>query len=89
MVAVVFAVALLGQQKAEAGGFFFPIPFPVPVFYGPSYYGPGYYGSGYYDRHYHRATIGARPATAIIGIRIGVTDTGGAAIGTIVNPKIP
>ena len=58
MLAVVFAVALLGQQKAEAGGFFFPIPFPVPVFYGPGYYEPGYYwgpyGYSYYGHPYWR-----------------------------------
>ena len=64
MLALVFAVALLGQPKAQAGGWFFgfPIPIPVPVpapapayyppayYYGPGYgyYGPGYYPSGYY-----------------------------------------
>ena len=57
MLAVVFAVALLGQQKAEAGwGVFFPVP--VPVFYGPGYYAPGYYwgpyGYGYYRHPYWR-----------------------------------
>jgi hypothetical protein len=55
MPALVFAVALLGQPKAQAGGwFFFPIPIPVPApapaYYPPPayYYGPGYYPSGYY-----------------------------------------
>ena len=58
VLAVVFAVAFLGQQKAEAGGFFFPVPVPFPVFYGPGYYAPGYYwgpgGYGYYRRPYWR-----------------------------------
>ena len=54
MLAVVFAVALLGQPKAQAGGFFFgfpiPIPVPAPAYYGPGYgyYGPASYPSGYY-----------------------------------------
>ena len=47
MLPVVFAVALLGQPKAQAG-IFIPIPLPVPVFYGPGYYAPGYYAPGYY-----------------------------------------
>jgi hypothetical protein len=48
MLAVVFAVALLGQPTARAGGFFFPVPLPVPIFIGPGYFGPGYYAPGYY-----------------------------------------
>jgi len=36
----------------------------------------------------HQATIGDLADMAITDILIGVTGTGGAAIGTIVNPKI-
>jgi hypothetical protein len=65
MLALVFAVALLGQPKAQAGGFFFGFPIPIPVpapayypppsyYYGPGYgYGPGYYGPGYYASGYY------------------------------------
>ena len=70
MLALVFAVALLGQPKAQAGGFFFgfPIPIPVPVpapapayYPPPAYYGPGYgyyYGPGYYPSGYYWGSSG-------------------------------
>ena len=41
LLAMIFAIALLAQPKAQAGVFFrfgLPIPVPVPVFYGPAYY---------------------------------------------------
>jgi hypothetical protein len=70
VLAMIFAIALLAQPKAQAGVFFrfgLPIPIPIPVFYGPAYYPGGYYYGPYGYAHYPRPT-GA--------IDIGLTDTG-------------
>jgi hypothetical protein len=42
--AIVIGVSMLLEPQSKAGIFIgFPIPIPVPVFYGPGYYPPGYY----------------------------------------------
>ena len=65
ILALVFTVTMLLQPRSQAGIFIgFPIPLPVPVFYGPAYYSPGYYygpyGYAYYARPYWRHRYWAR-----------------------------
>src|SRR5438132_12367621 len=65
---VVAGLAFLAEPSARAGvHFFFGLPIPVPVFYGPDYYygpapyyyyGPPYYGYGYYQGYYYRGYYG-------------------------------
>jgi hypothetical protein len=67
VLAMIFAIALLAQPKAQAGVFFrfgLPIPVPVPVFYGPAYYP----GMALKAMHITRDPTGA--------IGLGLTDTG-------------
>jgi hypothetical protein len=57
VLAMILAIALLAQPKAQAGVFFrfgLPIPVSVPVFYGPAYYPGGYYYGPYGYAHYPR-----------------------------------
>ena len=69
ILALVFTVTTILQPQSQAGIFIgFPIPLPVPVFYGPAYYSPGYY-YGPYGYAYYMLD------------RTGGTGTGHVAIG--------